>query len=178
MDNGAPRWDMEDDLLKILAGDSPEKYQSLGLNGDLHEALQRGDLQTVVLGMLLEQNPDPLLSTVMQFMLARDRPAVRGAAGHEEAKVPPTSRGGPADLAAPGAENGRPDARAALRQVALVLGACPACCGEQASCPKCRGSGGPGSIPSIASAHALRAWLAPALGRMGMHISYPALSGQ
>jgi hypothetical protein len=164
---------MEEDLLKIL-GDPLATYESLGIDGHVLEALQRGDLQTVILSMLLEQNSDPMLATLMQVMLGRDHTAVVGSAG-QEAKPKRTSRRGPADGAVPGIENGRPDARATLRRVALILGACSACCGEEVSCPDCHGSGKPGSVQSIASAPALRAWLDPALGRMGMHITNPAL---
>lgn len=165
---------MEEDLLKIL-GDPLATYESLGIDGHVLEALQRGDLQTVILSMLLEQNSDPMLATLMQVMLGPDHAALAGSAG-QEAKPKRTSRRGPADGAVPGIENGRPDARAALRRVALMLGACSVCCGEEVSCPECHGSGKPGSVPSIASAPALRAWLEPAFGRMGMHITNPALS--
>jgi len=164
---------MEEDLLKIL-GDPLATYESLGIDGHVLEALQRGDLQTVIVSMLLEQNSDPMLAALMQVMLGRDHTAVAGSAG-QEAKPKRTSRRGPADGAAPGIENGRPDARTTLRRVALILGACSACCGEEVSCPDCHGSGKPGSVQSIASAPALRAWLDPALGRMGMHITNPAL---
>ncbi len=161
---------MEDDLLK--------KYvNSLGIDGQVYEALQRGDLQTMILSVLAEQDPDPLLATVMQFMLARDHTVSAGAAGRDEAKGQQASHPGIDDvsvLRAP--ENGQLDAvRATLRHVTLMLGACPACCGQEASCPECHGGGKPGSVPSAASAVDLRAWLEPLLGRMGMYITNPAL---
>ena len=64
-----------EDLLKMydglgVNGQVHEALDSLGINGPVFEALQCGDLQTAVWSMLLEQNQDPLLATVMQFMLA------------------------------------------------------------------------------------------------------------
>jgi hypothetical protein len=167
---------MGEDPLKILQEDSLGQFESLGINAHMYEALQSGDLRTVIVSMLLEQNPDPQFATLMQFMLARHGGEISGTAGQEAGGVNGTSRYGRSDAATPGAQKGRPDVRATLRHVALMLGACPACCGEDASCPECRGSGKPGSAPSSASPHGLRAWLEPALGRMGMHITNPALS--
>ena len=161
---------MEEDLLKIL-GDPLATYESLGIDGHVLEALQRGDLQTVILSMLLEQNSDPMVATLMQVMLGQDHEVVAG----QETKPKRASRRDPVGGAAPGIENGRPDARATLHRVALMLGACSVCCGEEVSCPECHGSGKPGSVQSVGSAPALRAWLEPAFARMGMHITNPAL---
>ncbi|SRR5208283_2070776 len=176
-----------EDLLKMydglgVNGQVHEALDSLGINGPVFEALQCGDLQTAVWSMLLEQNQDPLLATVMQFMLARNHAVPAGTAGAEQATGQPLARldssdTDPSDTAATRSENGQVDGvHAALRHVTLMLGACPACCGEEASCPACHGNGKPGSLPSIASAHELRAWIEPALGRMGMHITNPALA--
>jgi hypothetical protein len=125
-----------------------------------------------------EPGSDPLLATLMNLMHGQDHPGPAGTAGLEDAEgrrlAPPY---GLPDVAVTSSENGQPDAaRATLRRVALMLGACPACCGEETSCPECHGSGKPGSVPSTASAHELRAWIEPALGRMGMLITNPALS--
>ncbi len=156
-----------------------QKYvNSLGVNGGIvnggiYEALQRGDLQGLLQRALSEMSSDPLLAAVMRFMLAEDH-------------TPPT-RGDPAvpaggDPAVPAGMTGQDDdgqldaVRATLRHVTQMLGACPTCCGEEASCPECHGGGKPGSVPSIASAEELRAWIDPALGRMGMHIANQAIS--
>jgi hypothetical protein len=167
---------IQEDPLEFLQGDLLEKYESLGINGNTYEALQRGDIRTVILSMLLEKNPDPHFATLMQFMLARDHGVVPGIPGQETVKVTETSRYGRSNVGTPRAEDWRPDDQATLRHVALMLGACSACCGEDVSCPECHGSGMPGSASSIAPAHVLRAWLEPVLGRMGMHITNPALS--
>lgn len=159
--------------------DALQKYvNSLGVtggivNGGIYEALQRGDFQGLIQRALSEMNPDPLLAAVMRFMLAEDPTAP--AAGN-----PAVPAGG--NPAAPAGTTGRDDdgqldaVRATLRHVTQMLGACPTCCGEEASCPECRGSGKPGSVPSIASAEELRAWIDPALGRVGMHITNQAIS--
>jgi hypothetical protein len=166
---------MGEDPLSILQQDPLGQFESLGINAHMYEALQRGDLRTAIVSMLLEQNPDPQFAALMQFMLARDHGAVAGTAGQEAVGVKTTSRDGRPDAARLSTEDGRRDVRATFRHIAMMLGACTACCGEDASCPDCHGSGKPGSAPSIASSLALRAWLEPLFGRMGMHITNPAL---
>ena len=83
---------MEEDLLKIL-GDPLATYESLGIDGHVLEALQRGDLQTVILSMLLEQNSDPMLATLMQVMLGPDHAALAGSAGRRRSR-----KGHPAEV--------------------------------------------------------------------------------
>jgi hypothetical protein len=54
--------------------------------------------------------------------------------------------------------------RAALvARIAAILGACPLCCGEDATCLSCRGSGKPGSTAPLAT---LRDWIQPALDKL------------
>jgi hypothetical protein len=159
---------MEEDLLKKLVN-------NLGINGPVNEALARGDLQTLISSMLSGQNSDPLLAIVMQFLFGQN---------HQNHAVPSGTPSGTADRDAShygssdvavlgSSDNGQLAAGATLRYVTRMLGACPTCCGEEASCPECHGTGKPGSVPSIASAEEFRAWIEPALGSMGMHVTNP-----
>lgn len=184
-------------------------YDSLGIDRHVYEALQRGDIESVIWSMLLEQNPDPLFATVVNFMRARNDTVSRGAGEREEVPgqsdpllaimmnfmnagndaVPPgtdelgeakgqqPSDGSPPYVVLTRFENEQLNAvRATLCHVTQMLGACSACCGEDASCLACHGRGKPGSVPSAASVHEFRAWIEPALGRMGMLVTHPAVS--
>ena len=148
---------MEEDPLKAYADAS-------GINGRVFEALQRGDFQSLIwgllpqmTGMLPEMNPDSPLATVMRLILANNSMPPFGTTGQNEG-------------------NGQLAAIATLRRVAGMLGACSTCCGVESSCPDCHGSGKPGFAPSMASAEELGDWLAPALDRMGMHIMHRVIS--
>jgi hypothetical protein len=136
---------MQEDALKAYLDAS-------SINGRVFEALQGGDLQSLIWGILSQMNPDSPLATLMRPILAENCVLPFGTTGQNE---------GNGQLAA---------ARATLRRLAERLGACSTCCGEESSCPECHGSGTPGSAPSMASAEELGDWLGPALGRMGMHI--------
>jgi hypothetical protein len=162
---------MDDDPLK-------EYVNSLGLDGQAYEALRNGDVQTLIWNMLSEQISDPLLATVLQFMLAQNHRVFTQTAGPDEARQHSPQRGRyGAMVSSP--DNAQLDTTlATLRHVARMLGACPACCGEEPSCPKCHGSGKPGSAPSAVSAEEFRAWIEPALGRMGMRIADLALADE
>jgi hypothetical protein len=129
-----------------------------GIDGRVFEALQGGDLRSLIwgmlpqlTGMLPEMNPDSPLATVMRLILANNSMPLFGTAGQNEG-------------------SGQLAAVVTLRRVAGMLGACPTCCGVESSCPECHGSGNPGSAAPMASAEELEAWLRPALNRMGMHI--------
>jgi hypothetical protein len=135
-----------------------------GINSRVFEALQGGDLQSLIwgllpqmTGMLPEMNPDSPLATVMRLILAKNNMAPFGTTGQNEGNEP---------LAA----------AATLRRVAGMLGACSTCCGVESSCPDCHGRGKPGSAQSTASAEELGAWLAPVLARMQMHIMNRVIS--
>jgi hypothetical protein len=184
-------------------------YDSLGIDRNVYEALQRGDIESMIWSMLLEQNPDPLFATVVNFMRTRNHAVSPGTGEREEASgqsdpllaimmnfmnagnhaVPPgidgqgeakgqqAPDGSPPYVVLTRFENEQLNAiRATLCHVTRMLGACSACCGEDASCLACHGRGKPGSVPSAASAHEFRAWIEPALGRMGMLITHPAVS--
>jgi hypothetical protein len=144
---------MEEDPLKAYMNTS-------SIKGGVFEALQGGDLQSLILGVLsgMNPNPDSPLAAVMGLLLAKNSGLPFGTTGQNE---------GNGQLAV---------AKATLRRVAAMLGACSTCCGEESSCPACHGSGGPGYFPSIASAEELGAWLAPVLDRMGMHIMHRVMS--
>lgn len=192
---------MEEDPLKI--------HDSLGIDRHVYEALQRGDIESMIWDMLLEQNPDPLFATLVSFMRAQNHAVSRGTGEREEVSgqsdpllaimmnfmnagnhaVPPGTDGqgaakgqhapdgSPPYVVLTRFENEQLNAvRATLCHVTLMLGACSACCGEDASCLACHGRGKPGNVPSAASAHEFRAWIEPALGRMGMLITHPAVS--
>jgi hypothetical protein len=142
---------MEEDPLKAYADAS-------GINGRVFEALQRGDFQSLIwgmlprmTGMLPEMNPDSPLATVMRLILANNSMPPFGTTGQNEG-------------------NGQLAAIATLRRVAGMLGACSTCCGVESSCSECHGHGKPGFAPPTASAEELLAWLAPVLARMEMHI--------
>ena len=159
----------EEALLKRYAN-------SLGLDAQACEALQRGDVQTLIWNMLSERISDPLLATVLQFMLVQNHSMVSQPAAQDEANRQHAHQPGRHDVSvirSPGSTQSG-TALVALRNVARKLGACPTCCGEEMSCPECRGGGKPGSVPSIASAEEFRAWIEPALDRMGMRIADPA----
>lgn len=161
-----------------MEGPLKKHTDSLGLDSQVYEALRTGDLQALIWSMLSEeQDSDPLLGTVMQFILMQSHAMSPGTRRRDEAAGPPGSPHGSSDDVVIGSsDNGQSSAlRAALGHVAGMLGACSACCGEERSCPKCHGGGKPGCAPSIASAEELRAWLEPALWRMGMHITSPPL---
>jgi hypothetical protein len=57
-------------------------------------------------------------------------------------------------------------ANAMATHVAKVLGACSSCWGLNLVCPRCLGSGGPGSQPP--DINALVNWITPALHRAGL----------
>ena len=148
---------MEEDPLKAYMNTS-------SINGGVFEALQGGDLQSLIwgilpqlTGMLPGMNPDSPLATVMRLILANNGMPPFGATGQNEG-------------------NGQLAAVATLRRVAGMLGACSTCCGVESSCPECHGSGNPGSAAPMASAEELEAWLRPALNRMGMHIMNRVIS--
>src|SRR5208283_1415302 len=97
----------------------------------------------------LGQDPDPRLATLMNLMHGQNHAEAAGTTGLEAERQ--QAQCGLPNGAVTTSANGQLDAvRAALRHVALMLGACPACCGEEASCPECHGNGKPGSVPSIA----------------------------
>lgn len=148
---------MEEDPLKGFVDAS-------GINGGVSEALQRGDFQSLIWGLLPQMtgilpdmNSDSPLATVMRLILAKNNMAPFGTTGQNEGNEP---------LAA----------AATLRRVAGMLGACSTCCGVESSCPDCHGRGEPGSAPSTASPEELGAWLAPVLARMQVHIMNRVIS--
>ena len=66
---------------------------------------------------------------------------------------------------------GRTDGTEALtiRRVAAMVGACPRCLGDDASCEKCAGRGQPGyRVPDRA---ALLQWIARPLRRLGLRVT-------
>ena len=138
----------EDPLMATPEGEAMDEdplmadVDASGINGRVYEALQRGDFQSLIWGILSETNPDSPLATLLRFMLAENHGLSSGTAGQND---------GNGQLAA---------VRATLRRVAGTLGACSTCFGEESSCPECHGSGKPGSAPSsMASAEELGAWL-------------------
>jgi hypothetical protein len=61
------------------------------------------------------------------------------------------------------------DEEGTIRRVAAIVGACPRCLGEDASCVGCAGNGRPGyGAPDRA---ALLEWIAPPLRRLGLCVS-------
>jgi hypothetical protein len=63
----------------------------------------------------------------------------------------------------------RDEGVATIRRVAAIVGACPRCLGEDASCAGCGGKGQPGyGAPDKA---ALLAWITPPLRRLGLCVS-------
>lgn len=66
----------------------------------------------------------------------------------------------------------RDDLRAAytvIHHIARMLGACPACFGNQPECERCHGHGAPGSAMPVRDE--LLAWVEPALARLGMTVT-------
>jgi hypothetical protein len=63
------------------------------------------------------------------------------------------------------------DPSAIVRFVATLVGGCPDCLGEHATCRECGGKGTPGFHQPNAAA--LVAWISPALGRLGLCIGRP-----
>lgn len=154
--------------------DPLQKYvKCLGLDGQAYEALQHGDVQTLICNMLSQQVSDPLLAAVIQSMLTQNQGMFAEAARPDEANEQHAHQRGRQDVTVISSSDDSQlaTAPATLRNVAQMLGACSACCGEDRSCPKCHGRGRPGSVPSIASAGEFRAWIEPALVRMGMRIT-------
>jgi hypothetical protein len=156
----------EEALLKRYAN-------SLGLDGRACEALQRGDVQTLIWNVLSERISDPLLATVLQVMLVQNHSMVSQLTAQDEANRQPARQPGRHDIAVISSPDSTQSGTAlvTLRHVTRMLGACPRCCGEEMSCPECHGGGKPGSVPSIVSAEEFRAWIEPALDRMGMRIA-------
>jgi hypothetical protein len=143
---------MEEDPLKAYMNAS-------SINGGLFGALQGGDVQSLILGILSQMNPSPdsPLAAVMGLLLAKNGGLPFGTTGQNDG-------------------NGQLAAVATLRRVAGMLGACSTCCGVESSCPECHGRGKPGFAPPTASAEELLAWLAPVLARMEMHIMNRVIS--
>jgi hypothetical protein len=56
-----------------------------------------------------------------------------------------------------------------IRRVATIVGACPRCLGDDASCAECAGKGQPGYGPPDQTA--LLQWIAPPLRRLGLRVS-------
>jgi hypothetical protein len=162
---------MDEDPLKAYADAS-------GINSRVYEALLRGDFESLIWGMLSEMNPDSPIATLARFMLPENYALFSGAAGqNEDSGQLAAVRALLSGTTGQNDDNGQLAAvRATLRRVAGMLGACSTCCGEEASCPECRGCGKPGSAPSTASAEELGAWLGPALDRIGMHITNQVIS--
>jgi hypothetical protein len=138
---------MEEDPLKAYMNTS-------SINGQVFEALQGGDVKSLIWGILSQMNPNPdsPLAAVMGLLLAKNSGLPFRTTGQNK---------GNGQLAA---------AQATLRRVAGMLGACSTCCGVESSCSECHGHGKPGFAPPTASAEELLAWLAPVLARMEMHI--------
>lgn len=57
----------------------------------------------------------------------------------------------------------------AIRRVAAIVGACPRCLGDDASCAQCAGKGRPGY--SAPDKTALLEWITPPLQRLGLCVS-------
>src|SRR5205809_967270 len=102
---------MEEDPLK-------DYVNSLGLNWQLVEALQSGDLQTLILGLLSEENSDPLLASMMQLMLAQNQAMSHGTAEQGKADGQRTAGHNQSDVGVTSSANGQSSAvRAILRHV-------------------------------------------------------------
>jgi hypothetical protein len=144
------------------------------LDSRVYEALRAGDTKTLLRNMLLEQISDPLLAAVMQSIVAENKKTSHQTAGQGAYAQPESSR--TFDETVDNRSSDPMQVSAALETlnyVTRMLGACSICCGKVASCPECGGSGKPGKFPSIASTEEFRAWIEPALDRMGMHIADP-----
>jgi hypothetical protein len=147
--------------------DSLAKYLNGGADGRGYEALRTIDPKILLWNMLADQVSDPLLVAVMQLMLAGNKETASA-----EAEPELDSRSGEIDVRS---RDHLPlgNALESLNYVARMLGACSTCCGQVASCTECGGNGKPGSFASIASPEEFRAWIDPALSRMGMRIADP-----
>ena len=61
--------------------DPLKKSDGLGINAQVYAALLRGDLETVIWTMLLGQNADPRLATLMDLMHGQNDAEAAGPRG-------------------------------------------------------------------------------------------------
>jgi hypothetical protein len=136
--------------------------ERLGLTEEEYGALQAGDPSRLFAGRFAERFSDPLLATMFRSMFQQNSEARADHVDHEpdldRAKM--TIRKLKENLAA---------ADTMAHYIAEVFGACPQCWGLNRLCPRCKGSGKPGT--GEPQEQELLSWVGPALAQLGMKVT-------
>jgi hypothetical protein len=145
---------MDQEMTQMLA-------QRLGLTGEQRDAIQSGDLSSLI-SAAAGNSQNPLMLALTASLLEQSLPDTEATARQYEHKLERAKRiirELRRDLA--GADE-------ILNYIARVLGACSACLGQNRFCPRCRGDGRPGSAapPEVE----LLDWVEPALRRLGLRV--------
>lgn len=139
----------------------------LGMNGDDYNALQAGDLSSLLSSQLAGQfSQNPLMAMLISSMLQQNAVASTREVSENEIdyeRVLARARQIIQQL-----KEQLVRAQAMISYIAEVFGTCPACWGQSKICPQCRGKGKPGSNEPLEEE--LLAWVDPALKRLGMRV--------
>lgn len=133
--------------------------ERMGLNPEKLGLLNGGDTSELMLRLLSERSglDDPISIALVGMLLRQQRrPVTPASAPESEDQASSTNR----DPQPSGVQR----ASLILSRVASLLGACPTCCGLEALCRHCHGSGSPGTALPDAE---LIAWVLPAVERLG-----------
>jgi hypothetical protein len=163
---------MDPDIIQFLV-------RRLGLSRQEAEALERGDVASVIAG---RSGSEP---TLLALLALASRPEARAGTSGAGAGEPVPAHLAQAERAhAPRLDGARQldQARRAVRQLRRdlrsvdtifrhlghVFGACPACFGMSEECGRCHGHGIPGSLMPLRDE--LLIWVEPALARLGLQV--------
>lgn len=138
--------------------------ERMGLSAEDVAAIQAGDVAQVLTRRIAEGTVDPVEALVMSSLMQRQ-------AASDAADDPEDDPGGSlieAQATIDALRQHLADADAMIARLAEAFGACAVCWGSSERCPRCGGSGQPGS--RLPQQEELVAWVSPALRRLGLRV--------